>query len=600
MDINKRIIRNFWKKNPIVFGILKESPSPDIARDHLHNYLSEKWKILYRKVEEEDAPALEWDIQMAALRTFRRIISVRSEKLAKFSIVELLLNIAKEQYDKVPISLKRGFFVEMDHILNAMAGKSIVYGKEKTPAFLKASGRRAANLRSRALNEISQYCMRHISKYPHGLMEKVKNRRTRNRTRILKKLGGTAEDWQNYKWHLKNVVRDCKTLNKLIHLSPDEAKAIKLAKEIRLPFGITPYYVSLMDNETSRKNDHAIRAQVLPPMDYVESMKKYRGDQEYCADFMLERDTSPVDLITRRYPYIAIIKPFNTCSQICVYCQRNWEIQDVLDKKALSPKKSLDKAFKWFEKNPEIQEILITGGDPFIMSTSRIKSLLFRISRMPHIHRIRFGSRTPVVLPQRVTQDLVDTISAFHIPGKREIALVTHFEHVYEITPDAMKAVQRFREKGISIYNQAVFTLENSRKFELVALRRLLRLIGVDSYYAFNTKGKEETRNYRVPMARLQQEVKEEARLMPGLVRTDEPVYNVPKLGKNYIRAEQHHSLLTFLPDGRRVYEFHPWEKNLSLAKTFIDTDVSIYDYVQALKRRGEDINDYKSIWYYY
>jgi len=122
----------------------------------------------------------------------------------------------------------------------------------------------------------------------------------------------------------------------------------------------------------------------------------------------------------------------------------------------------------------------------------------------------------------------------------------------------------------------------------------------VDPYYTFNTKGKDETQRYRVPMARLQQEVKEEARLIPGLVRTDEPVYNVPRLGKNYIRAEQHHSLLTIQANGRRVYEFHPWEKKLSLASTYIDTDLSIWEYLQELKQRGEDITHYKSIWYYY
>jgi lysine 2,3-aminomutase len=77
-------------------------------------------------------------------------------------------------------------------------------------------------------------------------------------------------------------------------------------------------------------------------------------------------------------------------------------------------------------------------------------------------------------------------------------------------------------------------------------------------------------------------------------------VYNVPGLGKNYIRALQHHSILTIMPDGRRVYEFHPWEKNLSLAETYVDTDVSIYDYLKRLKLRGEDTGDYRTIWYYY
>jgi lysine 2,3-aminomutase len=87
---------------------------------------------------------------------------------------------------------------------------------------------------------------------------------------------------------------------------------------------------------------------------------------------------------------------------------------------------------------------------------------------------------------------------------------------------------------------------------------------------------------------------------MPGTVRTDEVVFNVPGLGKNYLRALQHHDVISILPDGRRVYEFHPWEKKLALADTYVYTDVSIHSYLQKLKNIGENISDYKSIWYYY
>ncbi|NOR16070.1 MAG: KamA family radical SAM protein, partial [Candidatus Aminicenantes bacterium] len=116
----------------------------------------------------------------------------------------------------------------------------------------------------------------------------------------------------------------------------------------------------------------------------------------------------------------------------------------------------------------------------------------------------------------------------------------------------------------------------------------------------FNTKGKGETDDFRVPIARLLQEQQEEVRLVPGTVRTDECVFNVPGLGKNYLRALQHHDVISVLPDGRRVYEFHPWEKKLSLKDTYVYTDVSIYDYLQKLKDVGENISDYRSIWYYY
>jgi lysine 2,3-aminomutase len=180
------------------------------------------------------------------------------------------------------------------------------------------------------------------------------------------------------------------------------------------------------------------------------------------------------------------------------------------------------------------------------------------------------------------------------------MVIMTHFEHTTEITPEAMNAVQRFRLFGIGVYNQLVFTYYNSRKFEAAALRQKLRLIGITPYYTFNAKGKEETDRYRVPIARLLQEQQEEARLLPGTVRTDEIVFNVPRLGKNYLRAWQNKDIISILPNGRRVYEFHPWEKKMTLMDTYIYTDVPIYSYLKRLKKEGEQTKDYETIWYYY
>lgn len=142
--------------------------------------------------------------------------------------------------------------------------------------------------------------------------------------------------------------------------------------------------------------------------------------------------------------------------------------------------------------------------------------------------------------------------------------------------------------------------MENSRRFESAKLRRDLKSIGVDPYYTFNMKGKEETSRYMVPIARILQEQKEEARLLPGLDRTDEPVFNVPKLGKNHLRAGQDHRLVMILPDGSRVYEFHPWEKNITAIPPYNYVDVPIYDYLEELAIRGENVRDYRTIWFYY
>jgi lysine 2,3-aminomutase len=205
-----------------------------------------------------------------------------------------------------------------------------------------------------------------------------------------------------------------------------------------------------------------------------------------------------------------------------------------------------------------------------------------------------------VVAPMRLNAGLIDVLSRYHKLPHKELIIVTHFQHSAEITPEAMQATQALASRGIKLYNQAVFTTANSRRFEICALRIALRRIGVDPYYLFNAKAKKEIPGYGVPIARLQQEFKEEARLMPGTVRTDIPVYNIPRLGKNYITAWQHHRLIMILPDGRRLYEFDPWEKGISLTDVFVESDESIYDFLEHMKKMGENPEDYRSIWYYF
>jgi len=219
------------------------------------------------------------------------------------------------------------------------------------------------------------------------------------------------------------------------------------------------------------------------------------------------------------------------------------------------------------------------------------------------VERIRIGTRTPVTLPMRFTEGLCDLLAGYRVPGRRELAVVTHVQHTSELTSEVVEAVDRLRRRGIAVYNQLVYTFFVSRRFEAAALRRTLRRAGIDPYYTFNTKGKAETRAYRVPIARLLQEQKEESRLMPGMARTDEAVYNVPGMGKNYLRARQHRNVLSILPDGARVYEYHPWEKNVSgmgPLESYVSPDVPILDYLERLEAVGEDVSDYRTIWYYY
>jgi len=294
------------------------------------------------------------------------------------------------------------------------------------------------------------------------------------------------------------------------------------------------------------------------------------------------------------------LKPYNTCPQICVYCQRNWEIDEAMSGSALAPQEKIDQAIGWIADHPAIKEVLVTGGDPAALGDKKLFEILEQVAEIDHVLRIRLGTRTPVTVPMRITDQFVERLSTLRMPMRREVSVVTHVEHPYEVTPEMFEAVDRLRAARINVYNQNVFTFYVSRRFEAALLRGLSKRIGIEPYYTFNTKGKEETANYRVPIARLMQEQGEEARLMPGLTRTDEPVYNVPALGKNYLRALQHREVISLLPDGSRVYEFHPWEKNIREQKSFVAVDVPILDYLQRLADIGEDISKYETIWYYF
>ncbi len=589
-----RRIEMFWSENPVFYQLLQQEADLETIRKRVFNYLVDFERKNLTHHHNVDTTIR--NISRRCIQVLKNIFSIRSEELTGQSVLGLLMELAHQREAKVSVAL----IEDLRKIFLGMKGKTDFGSKVVSMDHYENDNHRAvARMRSETLNMVGGTIQSRIDKYPGGLDDEVIRMRSENRDRIMKVLGASPADWNDWKWQCRNIIRDVSVLEKMIRLTPKEKMAIERATGNKLPFGITPYYVSLMDYETGRKRDHAVRAQVIPPLDYVENvlLSKELGSD---LDFMGEKDTSPIDLVTRRYPQIAIFKPYNTCAQICVYCQRNWEITDVLDKGAKAPKSKLDEALEWFRQNPEVTEVLVTGGDPAVMNDSMTRKVLSRLAEMDHIRRIRIGTRTPVVLPMRITDEYAGMLAGFIEPGRREVAVMTHFEHLYEITPESMEAVRRLRSRGIPVYNQGVFTMENARRFEMVGLRKALRAIGVDPYYTFNAKGKEETRAYRVPIARLIQEQVEEARLTPGLDRCDEAVFNIPRIGKSYLRAGQDHEVIMLLPDGSRVYEFYPWDLAFADTKPYLHEDVPILDFLTEISKRGEDPDDYNSIWYYF
>src|SRR3989338_4746399 len=557
--------------------------------------LLQKVMWIYRNINSDEPAHKLIRVRDCAL-ALMSVLLERSDAKTGFSVTQSLWDISRRQ----PRSdLEAGFYAEMINWIRGIEGRAafqfLVQPSEKREG---VSEREQANIRSDELDLLWDIIEKRLGTYTSGLSEESRSNRERRRRKVLSQLEGDETDWNDWTWHVREIITETTILSKLTTVDETQCNIINRALGGRLPFGITPYYASLMDDEPSR-NDHAIRAQVFPPVDYVDRMLSHRSTREHSFDYMLESNTSPIELITRRYPGIVILKPVSTCPQICVYCQRNWEIDQVMAPRSFANKEKINSAIKWLKSHPAVREVLVTGGDPFIISDNKLESLLNRLSEIKHIDLIRIGTRTLVTIPMRITKRFAEMLGSFREVGKRDLAVITHIEYPYEITQETAIAVDRLRRQGIGVYNQQVYTFFVSRRFETTMLRILLRRIGIDPYYTFMPKGKEETNAYRVPITRVLQEQKEEARLVPGLRRTDEAVLNIPGLGKNYLSAIQHRDLLTVLPDGKRIYEFHPWEKNLVSCQTYLYKDIANLDYLRRLSEIGENPEDYDSIWFY-
>jgi len=594
--------KKIWHVAPDIYQLLKECKSIESARQKIMNYLNAT-EMEFRN-DYYNMTNAQFVLFKNALNVLKNVFSKKYERISDSSSLKYIWSAAR----KGDSDVSDGFIDEFEHLFRAIKGHSKVYPSHflesimVSPEFDQYKGRKAGIKRSDFLDKMGDEMDEILKRYPDPLSEEIHQQREEHKKQILKAYEGTEADWADYKWHYRHIINTPERLKKMkeiINISEKEEESILKAMKNRIPFGLTPYYLSLMDRDVS-SSDFPLRMQVFPPLNYIDKMVSHSNDKEIAFDFMREHDTSPVDNITRRYLKVAILKPYDTCPQICVYCQRNWEITSPNIPSSKISLKDLDKAVDWIRKHEHIMDILVTGGDPLIMHNPAVDHLLERLSAIPHLKSIRIASRTPVTIPQRINDEFVDILKKYHEPGKRIIYFVTHFQDSYEISRDTLSAIEKLTRNGIHVYNQQVFTFSNSRRFESVALRIALKMIGIDPYYTFNMKGKSEMEDYAVPIARILQERKEEARLLPGIYRSDEPVFNVPFLGKNHLRAWQDHELISILPDGRRAYAFHPWEKNIREVDTYIYRDVSIREYLDRLESVGEDGDEYRSIWYYY
>lgn len=286
---------------------------------------------------------------------------------------------------------------------------------------------------------------------------------------ILEVLGGTEADWDDWHWQMDNRITDVDVLANIINLSDDEYDVIKdIGQQYR--WAISPYYASLMDPDD---RSCPIRWLAVPSaFEYSE-----RGE----LDPMAETTTSPAPAITRRYPDRLIIKVTNQCAMYCRHCQRRRAIGE-LDKH--STQEQLTQAVEYVRDNPEIRDVLITGGDAFMLEDETIEWLLKELNSIEHVEMVRLGTRTLVTLPQRVTPKLAEILSKYH-----PVYVNSHFNHPKEVTNEAAVACDRLSRAGVPLGNQAVLLNGiNSSAHVMKKLNQELLRIRVRPYYMFHAK----------------------------------------------------------------------------------------------------------------
>lgn len=288
--------------------------------------------------------------------------------------------------------------------------------------------------------------------------------------KLLQLLGGTEEDWNNWKWQMKTRISDVDTLSKIMNLTDREIEDIKKAGHENR-WAISPYYAALMSKDDP---NCPVRLQSIPQL--AELL-----DDSGHADPMGEQITSPAAGITRRYPDRLIINVTNQCAMYCRHCQRRRNIGEV-DKNL--PKEQLQEAVDYVRSNPEIRDVLITGGDALMLADSTLDWLLGELNSIPHVEIKRIGTRALVTVPQRITKELCEIFDK-HAP----VYLNTQFNHPKEITKEVKEATDMLARAGVVMGNQAVLLNKiNNNPHVMKKLNHELLKVRIRPYYIFHAK----------------------------------------------------------------------------------------------------------------
>lgn len=509
-----------------------------------------------------------------------------------------------------------------------------------------------------------QRVKRWMSRWPTGLDPEVMAIREENKKRIIgllikkierrhatgsryqfaegmgedEKYAQVAEWWNQSRFHLSMAIKSPTELNLFLDnsLSDKTMDLLLKGKKKKMPFFVTPYYLSLLNPREEGYDDSAIRSYVLYSEELIDTygnIKAWEKEDEIesgkpnAAGWFLPESNN----IHRRYPEVAILIPDSmgrACGGLCVSCQRMYDFQSErlnFNFEELKPKESWDKKLRrlmqYFEEDTQLRDILITGGDALMSQNATLRRILDAVYKMAvrkmkanesrpdgekyaELQRVRLGSRLPAYLPMRITPDLIEILREFKekasLVGVSQFYIQTHFQSPLEITPEAKKAIKALQSAGWTVTNQLVFTVASSLRGHAAKLRQALHSLGVVPYYTFTVKGFRENYAVYAPNARSMQEAKEEKIFLPHTVGTDRNVMNLPAIGKSMT-----FSLAGISKEGKRILKFeHDRSRRHSpiidrMGEVYIMENKSIAAYLRQLKAMGEEPRRYDTIWNY-
>ncbi len=674
-DAYKKQLPNLWK-------FAQESASLESFKEAIKNYISRPEyqetaasKTMHRLLSHDGKPVFDLSTeQQVAINTFAHIYHFLTSDITEDQTSETIVSYHPHTHmeklasaDNVATDLFIDFFfqwMQLDYPVENTLTKEQAFGAMKRwPTSMSP--------------EVETISKQNKARMIPLLIAKVAKRTSGNSKYYFTenmneadKIASIENWWNDYLFQLAMAVRSPEELNLFLghSLSKEMMNLLLLAKEKGIPTFATPYYLTLLNTGMNGYDDNSVRSYILYSRELVETFGEIRAWEKEdiveagkpnAAGWIL-----PGHNIHRRYPEVAILIPDTVgraCGGLCASCQRMYDFQSGrlnFNLKDLQPKETwaekLTRLMDFYENDPQLKDILITGGDALMSSTRSLKGIFDAVIKMAErkreantsrlegekyaeMKRVRLGSRLLAYLPMRIDKELVEALRDFRIRGEKagieRFVIQTHFQSPLEITPQAAEAVRMILDAGWYITNQLVYTVAASRLGHTTQLRHELNKIGILTYYTFSVKGFRENHAVFTPIARSMHEQKQEKvygkleerektdlfnRLyiekenprtalnsfmqefnVPFLA-TDRNVLNLPAIGKSMT-----FKLIGYKPSGERILEFDHDHTRLhspiinQLGRVNITENKSLSAYLRQLDGMDEDISLYEDIWQY-